>query len=51
MDDLSWILADGESLEDALEEFTAEAKSPELLRRKHDLLKAMAKEGEVEDDS
>ena len=35
MDDLSWILADGESLEDALEDFTAEVENPELLKARH----------------
>ena len=46
MDDLSWILADGESLEDALEEFTAEVKKPELLKARQKTIKDLSKAGE-----
>ena len=42
MDDMSWILADGEDLEDALEDFKAEVESPELLKARHDAIRALA---------
>ena len=45
MDDLSWILADGESLEDALEDFTAEVKKPELLKARQKRIKDLSKAG------
>jgi hypothetical protein len=35
MDDWDWILADGESLEDALYDFTAEVENPELMKARH----------------
>jgi|7_EtaG_2_1085326.scaffolds.fasta_scaffold298539_1 cytochrome P450 len=45
MDDLSWILADGESLEDALEDFTAEVENPELLKARHKQIRKIYKAG------
>ena len=42
MDDMSWILADGEDLEDALEDFKAEVENPELLKARHDEIRALA---------
>ena len=53
MDDLSWILADGESVEDALEDFTAEVEKPELLKARQERIKDLSKAGEhgEEDDS
>jgi hypothetical protein len=42
MDDMSWILADGEDLEDALEDFKAEVENPELLKARHDAIRALA---------
>ena len=46
MDDLSWILADGESVEDALEDFTAEVENPELLKARQERIKDLSKAGE-----
>lgn len=54
MDDWDWILADGESLEDALYDFTAEVENPELMKRKHKTINLIYKagiKGEEEDDS
>jgi len=42
MDDLSWILADGESLEDALEDFAEDVANPERVKRRHDAIRALA---------
>lgn len=42
MADLSWILPDGEDLEDALEDFKAEVENPELLKARHDEIRALA---------
>ena len=42
MADLSWILPDGEDLEDALEDFKAEVENPELLKARHDAIRALA---------
>ena len=42
MADLSWILPDGEDLEDALEDFKAEAENPALLKARHDAIRALA---------
>ena len=42
MDDLSWILADGESLDDALEEFHEDVANPERVKRRHDAIRALA---------
>jgi hypothetical protein len=42
MDDLSWILPDGEDLEDALEDFKVEVENPELLKARHDAIRALA---------
>ena len=48
MDDLSWILADGEDLEDALEDFKAEVENPALLKARHDAIRALAEASEEE---
>ena len=40
--DLSWILADGESLEDALEDFAEDVANPERVKRRHDAIRALA---------
>jgi hypothetical protein len=42
MDDFSWILADGESLEDALEDFTEDVANPERVKRRHDAIREQA---------
>jgi hypothetical protein len=42
MADLDWILGDGEDLEDALEDFKAEVENPELLKARHDAIRALA---------
>ena len=42
MADLDWILPDGEDLEDALEDFKAEVENPELLKARHDAIRALA---------
>jgi len=34
-DDLSWILADGESLDDALADFTEDVKNPARVHARH----------------
>ena len=46
MDDLSWRLADGEAVEDALEDFTAEVENPELLKARQERIKDLSKAGE-----
>jgi hypothetical protein len=35
MYDLSWILADGEDFEDALQDFRDEVENPDLLKARH----------------
>jgi len=42
MEDFSWILADGEDIEDALEDFKAEVENPKLLKARHDDIRALA---------
>jgi len=42
MDDLSWILGDGEDVEDALEDFKAEVENPALLKARHDAIRKQA---------
>jgi hypothetical protein len=42
MDDLSWILADGESLDDALEDFAEDVANPERVKRRHDAIREQA---------
>jgi hypothetical protein len=42
MDDFSWILADGELLEDALEDFTEDVANPERVKRRHDAIREQA---------
>ena len=47
-DDFSWILADGESLEDALYDFEGEVTNPNLMKRRHYDIRKMAEAGERE---
>tara|TARA_R110002020_G_scaffold124679_1_gene281777 strand:- start:2131 stop:2445 length:315 start_codon:yes stop_codon:yes gene_type:complete len=38
-DDLSWILADGESLDDALADFTEDVKNPARVHARHEQIR------------
>ncbi len=49
-EDFSWILADGESLEDALYDFEGEVANPNLVKRRHEAIRKIAKDGEGVDD-
>ncbi len=49
-DDFSWILSDGDDLEEALDEYQSEVSNPTGMQRRHNWIRQIEKAGEQQEE-